>query len=202
MKRLRAGLLTLLLAPLGTALAQPQQAPAPSDQQQAPSLGDVARAAREQKKAETKTPKVWNNENIAEASGQISVVGQAPGTEAAPEKPAAAEGQPPAAPEKEKAAGAAAESKDVLEKQLADAKDQLAGLKTDLDILLRKYTLDRQMYYSKPDYASDKAGAAALDDEKNQVDSKQQEVNQAQQKVDELQQKLDALNPAGPGNPL
>jgi len=185
MKRLHAGLLALLFVPPTTISALAQQAPAPSDQQQGTSLGDVARAAREQKKAQPKPGKVWDNESIAQSGGQINVVGPAPAAAAAPE----------VAPEKP----APAEDRATLEKQLADAKGQLATLKTDLDIMQRKYTLDQQTFYSKTDYSSDKAGAAALDEEKSQIDAKQQEVADAQKKVDDLQGKLDELSGEGGG---
>jgi Fe-S-cluster formation regulator IscX/YfhJ len=54
--------------------------------------------------------------------------------------------------------------------------------------------MDQQTYYGKTDYSSDKAGAAALADEKNQIDSKQQQVTDAEKKVADLQAQLDAAN--------
>ncbi len=186
MKLTHWGLMLLLLAPLGTVWARPQET----------SLGDAARAAREQKKAPPKAGKVWDNDTISQTTGHISVVGQTPPPEAATEaKPAAATDQP-AAPAEEKAPEKTAGEKAALEAELASAKDKLATVKTDLDILQRKYALDRQAFYGKADSASDTAGAAALQDEQGQIDSKQQEVADAQKKVDELQEKL---KPAGGG---
>ena len=67
---------------------------------------------------------------------------------------------------------------------------QLQTAKADLDILQRKFNLDSQTYYGKPDYAADKEGAASIDAEKGQVEAKQQEVADAQMKVDQLEAKL------------
>ncbi|MGB9242205.1 MAG: hypothetical protein WCC03_02550 [Candidatus Acidiferrales bacterium] len=77
-----------------------------------------------------------------------------------------------------------------IQSDLAAAKAQLQTAKADLDILQRKFNLDSQTYYGKPDYAADKEGAAAIDAEKGQVEAKQQEVADAQMKVDQLEAKL------------
>jgi len=182
MKLAHWGLMLLLLAPLGTAWARPQET----------SLADAARKAREQKKAPPKDAKVWDNDTISQTTGRISVVGQTPPpVEAAAESKPAAEDKT-AAPAEGKAPEKTAEEKTALETELAAAKDALATVKTDLDILQRKYGLDRQVFYGRTDSASDKAGAAALQDEQSQIDAKQQEVADAQKKVDELQEKLKA----------
>lgn len=174
------GLMLLLLAPLGAASARPQET----------SLGDAARKAREQKKAPPKDAKVWDNDTISQTTGRISVVGQTESPSAATEAKPAAAADKAAAPAEEKAPQVTAGEKTALEAELAAAKDQLATVKTDLDILQRKSVLDRQAFYGRTDSASDKAGAAALQDEQGQIDAKQQEVADAQKKVDELQEKL------------
>jgi hypothetical protein len=66
-------------------------------------------------------------------------------------------------------------------------------VKADLDILQRKFVLDSQTYYSKPNYVADKDGAASIDAEKAEVEAKQTEVADAQMKVDQLEAKLSAL---------
>ncbi len=186
MKLAHWGLTLLLLAPLGTAWARPQQT----------SLADAARQARQQKKDSPKDLKVWDNDTISQTTGQISVVGQTPPPAAATETKPAAAADKAAAPAEAKAPEKTAEDKAALEAELATAKDHLATVKTDLDILQRKLVLDQQLFYGKVDYASDKAGAAALQDEQSQINSKQQEVADAQKKIDELQEKL---KPAGAG---
>jgi len=171
------GLMVLLISPLGTALAQEQ----PQD-----SLAAAARRAqdqkKEQKKDQTKPAKVWDNDSISSVPGTVNVVGEATAPAEQKQEEASAKGaaKPAQAPV----------DKSAIQADLAAAKEQLQSLKTDLDIAQRKYGLDQQMYYGKPDYASDKAGAAALQDEQNQIDAKQQEIADEQKKIDDLQAQL------------
>jgi hypothetical protein len=183
MKTAKWGLVILLMSPLGTAFAQAQeqQIPPPADQQQ-DSLAAASRRARAEQKEEPKPTKVWDNDSIPTTTGNISVIGQT----AAPSDNSPAADNRPANP------AASAEKKSAIEGELTAAKQQLESLKTDLDIMQRKYTLDDSMYRGKPDYTSDTAGAAAMKDEKDQVDAKLQEVVDAQKKIDDLQAQLDA----------
>jgi hypothetical protein len=180
----------LMMVPLQIAAARPQQsAPAAAQPQEDP-LAAAALKAREQQKKEGKSPKVWNNDNLPTGGG-ISVVGQAPAaataadSASAPATASAAPANPPAL-SKDQLAG--------LYANLESAKQEIASLKTDLDISQRKYVLDQQSYYGKTDYASDKAGAAALSDEKDQIDAKQQEIADAQKRLDDLQAQLAAAS--------
>jgi molecular chaperone GrpE (heat shock protein) len=77
-----------------------------------------------------------------------------------------------------------------IQSDLASARAQLQTAKADLDVLQRKFNLDSQTYYSKPNYAADKDGAANIDAEKSALEAKQQEVADAQMKVDQLEAKL------------
>ncbi|HKV05577.1 MAG TPA: hypothetical protein VJO53_10780 [Candidatus Acidoferrales bacterium] len=181
------GLVILLLSPLGNVPAQAQQSTSSSDQRKDNSLGAAARRSQEQKKKDQpKSTKVWDNDNIPTTTGNINVVGQASAPANAPaNSPAAGQDASSTMTPDEKAAA---------EADLSSAKAQLDSLKTDLDLLQRKNALDRRAYYGKPDYASDKAGAAALKDEQDQIDAKQQDLAAAQKRVDEAQAKL---GPAG-----
>lgn len=173
-----AGLVVLLALPVGIASAQ-QQA-----QQQTDPLAEAARRAREQKKDQAKATKVWDDDNIPKKPGDVNVVGQ-PAAGADRNSPAVgAPGAPAASGEK------SGKDTKALQASLAGAKDKLQSLKTSLDILKRTYDLDSQMYYGKPNYIADTAGAAKIADEKSQVDAKQQEVDAAQKKVDELEAEL------------
>jgi hypothetical protein len=185
MRIARLGLLIVLAWPLGAAFAQQGQANAPADQE-SDSLAAAARKAREEKKDQPKASKVWDNDNIPAKSGGVSVVGSVP----AAEQQAAQNQQAGAADENKPAK--TAEDKVAIQSELDKAKEQLENLKKDLDIAQRKYGLDQQTYYSKPEYSMDKAGAAALQDEKDQIDAKQKEVDDAQKKIDDLQAKLDS----------
>jgi hypothetical protein len=189
-----SGLLVLLALPVGIASAQEQQPP----QQQTDSIAAAARRTREQKKEQVKPAKVWDNDTMPNAPGDISVVGESGGTsgdssnQSTANAPAA--GSTPGA-----GAGSGGEksTKDAkaLLASLAAAKDQLQSLKAELNILQRQYDLDAQMYYGKPNYVADRDGAAKLADEKSQLDAKHQEVDAAQKKVDQLEAEIKDSGP-------
>jgi len=190
-----SGLLVLLALPVGMASAQQQQQP---PQQQADSIAEAARRAREQKKEQPKPAKVWDNDTMPTKPGGINVVGpSSPNSDASGNPPAANAQASGGTSEKGTAEagtakGGSKSASDVkaLQASLAAAKDQLQAVKTELDILQRKYTLDSQMYYGKPNYAADADGAAKLADAKSQIDAKQQEVDAAQKKVAQLEEEL------------
>jgi hypothetical protein len=185
-----SGLLILLALPVGIASAQQQQQP---PQQQADSIAEAARRSRELKKEQAKPAKVWDNETMPTKPGGVNVVGpSAPSADASGNQPAANAQATSSAPEASAAKTQAKSGKDIkaLQASLAAAKDQLQLVKTELDILQRKYNLDSQMYYGKPNYAADTDGAAKLADEKTQIDAKQQEVDAAQKKVDAIDAEL------------
>jgi hypothetical protein len=202
------GLGLLLVAPVGIAAGQAappaQYTPAPTS---APTdaLAAAARQAREAKKDQAKPAHVWDDDNVPKGSDQISVVGQTPATDDSG-TPAAAAGDAAAAPA---ASGAAAagdgaarggRNRAAVESQIANAKEKLATVKVDLDLLQRTYTLDSQMYYGKTDYASDTAGAAKMKDEQDAIAAKQQEMDDQQKKIDDLEAELSKLPAAPAGN--
>jgi hypothetical protein len=189
----------LLVLPMGIAAGQAQApsqeapAPAPSDP-----LAAAARAAREAKKDQTKPARVWNDDTIPKSNGAISVVGQTPADDA--DSAGAATGD--AANATGAATGSAvaggggavgAGNRGALGTSIQNAKDKLATIKVDLDLLQRTYTLDSQMYYVKPDFASDTAGAAKLKEEQDQITAKQQEMDEQQKKIDDLEAELAKL---------
>ena len=195
----------LLVMPMGIAAGQAQppaqdaQAPAPTD-----SLAAAAKQAREAKKDQPKSARVWNDDTIPKSNAAISVVGQTPddnaGAAAAGDAAAAA---PAAAANGSAGAGGGAAAgggdRKALEGSIANAKEKLATIKVDLDLLQRTYTLDSQMYYIKPDYASDTDGATKLKDEQDQIAAKQQEMDDEQKKIDDLNAELAKLPaPAAP----
>jgi hypothetical protein len=185
-----SGLLVLLAWPWGMASAQQQQQ---SPQQQVDSIAEAARRSRDQKKEQPKPAKVWDNDTLPTKQGGVNVIGQsAPTTDASGNPPAANTQVPGSAAEAGASKSGSRSASDVkaLQASLAAAKDQLQALKTELDILQRKYSLDSQMYYGKPNYAADTEGAAKLADEKSQIDLKQHEVDTAQKKVSQLEEEL------------
>jgi type I restriction-modification system DNA methylase subunit len=200
------GVVLLLAWPAGMAADQQQSAPQTTaqtadqkqDQKQEDPLAAAARRAREQKKQQPKAAKVFDNDSIPKTPGSISVVGEsssatqtAAATGEKAETPMTEAGAQ--APGGEKPSGTDEERKAELEKELADAKEHLKTVATDLDILTRKYALDQQTYYGKSGYSSDREGAAALKVEESDIASKKQEVADAQKKVDDLTAKLKEL---------
>jgi hypothetical protein len=200
MKIAHWGLGILLVMPLGIAAGQAQP---PSQDAQAPtpaptdSLAAAAKQAREAKKDQPKPARVWDDDTVPKSNAAISVVGKSPddGAGAATAAPTGANGSAGAAG----GATAGVGNRRALEGSIANAKDKLATIKVDLDLLQRTYTLDSQMYYIKPDYASDTDGAAKLKDEQDQIAAKQQEMDELQKKIDDLNAELSSL-PA-PANP-
>ncbi len=188
----------LLIMPMGIAVGQAQS---PSQDAQAPapvptdSLAAAAKQAREAKKDQPKPARVWDDDSVPKSNAAISVVGQTPDDSAgAAAATAAANGAPGAG-----GAAAGAGNRAALERSIANAKDKLATIKVDLDLLQRTYTLDSQMYYIKPDYASDADGAAKLKDEQDQIAAKQQEMDEEQKKIDDMNAELSKLpTPATP----
>jgi hypothetical protein len=183
----------LLSMPMGIAAGQAQpaaqdaQAPAPTD-----ALAAAAKQAREAKKDQTKPARVWNDDTIPKSNAAISVVGKTPADDA--DNAAAATGD--AANGSAGAGGGAAAgagNRAALETSIKNAKEKLATIKVDLDLLQRTYTLDSQMYYGKPDFASDTEGAAKLKDEQDQIAAKQQEMDEQQKKIDDMEAELSNL---------
>ena len=183
-------LVVSLLLSAGAASAQQ------SSTQQTDSLAAAARRAREEKKDQAKPVRVWDNDNIPRKPDEITVL-NGPESEAAPADSSAAataDGKSAAPAAKDSSAG----KKASLEADLAAAKEALQTLQNDLDILKRKFALDQQSYYGKPNYSTDKEGASALSDEQSQIDAKQLEMGAAQQKITDLQAQLNALAESKP----
>ena len=193
MKIAQWGLGILLVMPTGIAVGQaqpPQEAQAPPPAPADP-LAAAARQAREAKKDQPKPARVWDDDTVPKSNAAISVVGKTPDdSNAAPSDAAAAS---PAAAAAGAGASAGAGNRAALESAIANAKEKLATIKVDLDLLQRTYTLDSQMYYIKPDYASDADGAAKLKDEQDQIAAKQQEMDDEQKKIDDLDAELSKL---------
>jgi len=202
MKALRGSQIVMLALVAGLAVSVSpvfgqQQNAAPASQSstsanQAPAAGspaDAARKARKQKKQQAKPAHVWNDENLPKGGG-VNVVGQPENAGAAanansPEAGAGAAqaGPPAAAPLSPKEQGQ-------LQSAVQEAQDKIADLKKDVDIAQRKLSLDSDMYYGKPDYAADREGKKALDNEQAALKDKRLELEQAEKELAELQAKV------------
>lgn len=104
-----------------------------------PSLGDLAREARAQAAAETKTPPVFTNQNLPHA-GDLSLVGPPP----AAETPAAT------APAENTTATPGAEAEKQWREKFAQARTKLADDSRDLNLTQRELNLAQVQYYSNP----------------------------------------------------
>jgi len=161
-----------------------------------PSLGDVARKSREQKKPSTRPVHVWTNEDLPTTPGAISIVGTPP----PPPPKTAGEGAeaeaggvgPSAEPQDRDAAIAK------IEAELKDAKAELERLEKELDLAKRDLDLQNQQYYSNPGYKSDSTGKARLDAMQRDVEAKLGEIGRAKERVATLEKQLAELKSAPP----
>ena len=172
---------------LASGAASAQDAPPPQSQ----SVADAARQAREAKKNAAKPSKVISDDDIdnkhVKPGSEGLNVGAPPKSDSEPPNAAAV-----SAVEAADAAAAAAEKNPPVkpgdDPQIARAKEQVAEAAKELDLLQRGLALDRDSYYSKPDFASDKDGKAKLDAEQQQVSDKQQEVDRLKEHLGELEE--------------
>jgi hypothetical protein len=180
--------------------AYAQQAQAQQDQ----SVADAARQARAAKKnAAAKPARVISDEDIDVKSMKPGAeglnVGSAPRSDAVPPSPAAV-----AAVEAADAAAAAAENNPQAKAgespEIARAKQEVAELEKQLNLLQRGFALDQDSYYSKPDYAADRDGKAKLDAEQQHNRDKQQELDRAKARLAELKEAWKATKHGGAGN--
>jgi len=156
------------------------------------SAAEAARRARAQKKAQTeRATKVWTNDNLPRTPGRVSVVGDAAPVAAAPGAAGAAPGQTPAATAPASSEDEAERTR--LKQEIAQAKAQLEAAKTQLNIAQRDFDLFRQQFYSDPNYTSNTAGQAQLNQLQAAVTARQQEVQQGEQQVATLEAQLKEL---------
>ena len=199
-KMKRLALLSLFGLLLGIGATQP--AAAQSEQNSQPSVAEAARRARAQKEKEApgKPAKVITNDDLTPApswaNGAVQQAtapatgGQASGDAAAPD----AKGQKESTEDEKKA-------KEAKKAELADLKKQLASAQSDLDLYQRAFALQRDTYYSNPDYVHDTDGKAKLDGLQQQIADKQQSVEELKTKVTALQELLGADAPSDTTTP-
>jgi len=174
-----------LLAALGASAqqSQPTQTQTPPDAKTqvvtvttppAPSIADAARKAREQKKSEPKSAKVFTNDNIP-AEGGINVVGDA--TAPAP-------------------AGVAPTQGAIIEKtwrvRFAAARTQLQRDQADLDLMQRELgKLDVQYYPNDPTkQLMQSVTMSDINDKRAKIADKQQKIRQDETDISVLEDEL------------
>jgi uncharacterized coiled-coil protein SlyX len=195
--------LRLAFATLIAAAVVPLSTRAQSQDSQSQSVADAARRAREQKKAAAKQPAPVITDDTLKPSAPPAQAANAPAQspEAAAAKPATGSSSAPA---EQPAPGSPAEDADQKAKasaELASLKEELTQAQKNLDLVLRELGLEQDNVYSKPNYASDTAGKAKLDDLKRQITDKQLTVDALKTRLAALLDSLGGTAPAAPVAP-
>lgn len=180
---LAAGALTMI-APLSTRAAEQDQQP--------PSLGELARQLRAKKQAAPESAKVWTNENLPQNPFAISIVGPPPPPPEA--KPSADDTKAADKP----AAAAKGKTLPELEAELTQAQKDLELQAKELDLAKRDYNLQQQAFYANALANQDAAGQAQLAETQKQIDAQQQALDAATAHIAELQAKVDEMKKGAP----
>ena len=200
---LRLAIAVLTAAPAFPLLALAQSQGAQTQDPQAQSVADAARRAREQKKAAAKQPApVITDDTLKPAAPAAQAANApAPAAQAAADTASAPDTGAAKAPAGQSAPASPAEDADQKAKasaELAALKKQLAEAQKNLELVQRELGLEQDNVYSKPNYASDTAGKAMLDDLKQQITHKQQSVEALKTRLSAL---LDSMGSAAPPAP-
>jgi uncharacterized coiled-coil protein SlyX len=171
-------------------------APARSQDQQTPSVAEAARRAREQKKKTEKPARVISDDNLKSADPTAPPDLQTAKAWA----PEAADAATPVSPATPPAEATPEEKKDSAAKsaEAESMKAQLEALEKELDSLKRELPLERDNYYSKPDYEHDTGGKAKLDALLQQLTDKQQDVDALKTRLSALLEQVAREQPASP----
>jgi hypothetical protein len=164
----------------------------------AQSVADAAKRAREQKKQEPTTGKVWTNENVPTTGNGISVVGEAPApaaSESAEKSGDATAADKTKTPPATKAATPeeVAKKRADLQAQLEEARKEQERLEKELDLAKRDLDLQTQQAYTNPQAMSDGSAQTQIAPYRAVIDSKSAELDAAKAKIAELQKQLDEL---------
>jgi chromosome segregation ATPase len=173
-------LLALLLAVFSLSV------PLFAQQDDAPSVAEAARRARQQKQEAAKPPHVIDNDAIAPspAASAATPALAAPASDANSAKPSETGAASGGAPKSEA-------DKAEEEKKKADIealKQQIADKLAKVNLQQREIALTQDTYISNPDHEHDKTG-------KEKLDSMQLDLTQLQAELTELQAKLAAVAP-------
>lgn len=189
--------LTLAILTASALLPCAMRAQEPSQDDRA--IVEAARKAREKKKTE-KPVHIIDEEALKPSPGPTNP----PDLQTAKASVPTVRGEAAAAPAAEQKN---ADKKDRNEEakrltaEVAKAKEKLAELQKQQDLLQRELALDKDTVYSNPDYAHDTAGKAKLDDLQQQINAKQLEVNEAKAHLEDLQSKLAEIAPSDASSP-
>lgn len=174
-------------SPSATPTQSSASVPAPQD-----SLAEAARKAREQKKEEHQTPRVFTNDNLP-TSGGISTVGQAPAPAPAVTGSAAPAGQKPGT-----AAASPGNDQAKWREKFATLRHKLEQDQTNLGVAQRELgTLNTQFYSDPNKQMQQQLTRSDINDKTAQIDKLKTQVAADQQAISDAQ---DDLRKAG-GDP-
>jgi uncharacterized coiled-coil protein SlyX len=195
MKRPQHQFVAILLALIG--FAAPPLAVAGPQSQQHPSVAEAARHARKLKKTSSKQARVWDNDTLPVGGSGVNTVGPTP---VAPES--AAEGHPGGRSAQGDSAAPSSVNPQGSDKQRIEAvgemnslKERLAEAERVLNVSQRAFDLQRDTYYSKTNFAEDKAGKARLDAMQADIATQQATVDSLKARIAILADKLRSLPP-------
>jgi hypothetical protein len=157
-------------------------------QDDAPSVAEAARRARQQKHDAAKPAQVIDNDTLAPASSATT-----PATASSTAAPAASDTkmEPPAdsAASSDKPKTESDKSdEDAKKAEIEALKQQIADMKGKVDLQQREIALQQDSYFSNPDHQQDTAG-------KEKLDSMQTDLAQAKSQLADLLAKIAALAP-------
>jgi hypothetical protein len=143
----------------------------------APSLADVARKLRDEKKSEPKPAKVFTNDNLPDVNGGVNVVGE----ESAP----APEGAAPAAP-------SAGNNEKMWRDRFAAVRGKLQRDQQSLDLAQRELGKAEVQYYPNDPTKQLMQSVTNSDihDKQNKIAQLQQQVSQDQAAISDLEDQL------------
>lgn len=148
--------------------------------QDAPSVAEAARRAREQKQAASKPSQVVTDDTLTPAPANQPGEAKAPGAQAQPESSAQAESPSSAA---ENPPASSTQDLEQIKKQVESLKQEIADKQRVIADLQREIALEQDIVYRNPDYQHDTAG-------KQKLDSLQSDFKQNQDALAALKAKL------------
>jgi Gon7 family len=160
--------------------------------QDAPSVAEAAKRARQQKQESAKPAKVITNDSLP-AAADANPATSSDATRAASRADASA---PAAAGADNKKPSESEEDIEKKKSQTESLRKQLAGLQDAINTQQGAIALDQDTYYSAPDYKQDTAGKEKIDAEKRELERMEIEMAELKAMLAELGVVIEPKPPA------
>ena len=142
------------------------------------SVAEAAKRSREKKDAATKPSNVITNDQIPSVpAGQLDTLNA---------QPATSSNACAACSSADKSAAAGGANSEKNNSEIEALKSEIKEKEAAANLLQRELALNRDTYYSNPDYQHDLAGKQKLDDMQANLTDKQNELNELKAKLTEL----------------